>query len=106
MEKRDADGADLALVSLSLRVMQLQGAYFDEPSPRTINSRAHDQLMVLKHEKIPPLLALILGKSAAFTPKLAEDFRFIKQEWDERNAIMARNITAAAQQFPAVGWSC
>ncbi len=79
---------------------QIQQYFHDSPSPMFINSDVLDSLMYLKHVRTYEVLVPIFEKNPDFTPELADDLKFIYQEWAERNEIMAANIEKAARKFP------
>ncbi|GAG37347.1 unnamed protein product, partial [marine sediment metagenome] len=98
-EKEDPENVDLTFVRFLMETQAIQACFWESPSPMFINSDVFDRIMYLKHVRTPPLLLAIVSKSPDFTPKLADDLKFVEEEWVERNAIMARNIEQAARRF-------
>jgi hypothetical protein len=73
-------------------------ARFDGCGPELINSPAYDAVIIAKHHmlfNLRPRLLKTIGEK-----ELAEEFRFVGEEWQERNEIMARNIRQIATRFP------
>src|ERR1022692_2588979 len=73
--------------------------FYSSSGPETINSEGLDRIIRLKHyiweELMPRLSARIPSLS-----DLAGEFAFFRDEWHERNQIMADNIASQARKRP------
>jgi pheromone shutdown protein TraB len=67
--------------------------------PQTINSGAHDSVIRIKHSLWHDIMPVILKKYPGYET-LIDDYNFEKQQWLERNKIMADNIVKAAKEYP------
>lgn len=67
-------------------------------TPEVINSEAFDHVIRIKHSLEVTLLPL-LAKHEGHEEMLA-DWRFLFEEWEERNTIMADNLTRICSGFP------
>jgi hypothetical protein len=74
-----------------------QNRFYRSGGPELINSPAHDMVIATKHgianDIVPNLLA------ASGERELSEEFLFFRDEWEERNQIMAQNIRDIARKF-------
>lgn len=66
--------------------------------PEKINSAAYDMIIATKHQIMFGMIPTVLA--AAGRRELSGEFRYLAEEWQVRNAAMARNIASAARQFP------
>ena len=73
--------------------------FYSSSGPETINSEGLDRIIRLKHyiweELMPRLSARVPSLS-----DLAGEFAFFRDEWHERNQIMADNIASQARKRP------
>jgi hypothetical protein len=94
-QKNDPNRLDLKIMGLGEYASQSQGKFSDAA---TINSEAFDSTIRIKHfiwyEMMPQVLEKYKGYEEA-----ADNFKFLGDEWKERNKIMADNIIKAAKQY-------
>jgi hypothetical protein len=67
-------------------------------SPEIINSQAYDSLIRLKHSVWRNIMPEIFKKYRDYE-SLVQDCYFFRDQWNERNRIMAENIIKAAKQY-------
>lgn len=72
--------------------------YFDLHSgPEIINSEGYDALIRMKHFLVPEMMAQ-LSTEVPTLSNLAPEFAFFRDEWRDRNRIMADNIVSQARK--------
>lgn len=67
--------------------------------PEIINSEGYDSITMLKLSTLYDITPFLLKKYPGYETT-ADDYLFEKQEWQERNKIMADNIIKAAKEYP------
>jgi len=91
--------------STDLKTLQLldnafiTSAQMRNSPPTIINSEGFDALTRLRRSLAFDIIPEILEKYPAYK-SLSEEGRFIKDVWQERNRIMAKNIVKAAKEYP------
>ena len=68
--------------------------------PEVINSQEHDLLVKLWENMLYDIFPTCVLAKDPTRKQTIEDIRFIKQEWEDRNRIMAQNILKWAQKYP------
>ena len=86
------------LGSLSDRLLESQTYFSLNAGPEIVNSRGFDDLIRVKHEISDELLPGLSARTPSLG-NLAGEFAFLRDQWDERNRIMADNIIAQARKF-------
>jgi hypothetical protein len=95
----DPDSTDLRIARLAEEATKAQLDLDHHARPEIINSPAYDHLIRIKHS----LWDYILPALMAHHPNHQQangDFEFLRDEWGERNHIMADNIAAIAADYP------
>lgn len=96
IQKEDPNSIDLKILYLYGFASQSQGSF---DSPESINSDGFDSIIKIKHlvwyEMMPQVLEKYNGYKEA-----ASDLHFLKDQWQERNKIMANNIINVANNYP------
>lgn len=94
LSAEDPESLDLRLVQLAREVALGQTAFYDHLTPKAINSEAFDRLMRVKRS----LDQIIIAAACAHPgyEDITQEYAFFRDEWDERNRIMAENIVALA----------
>jgi hypothetical protein len=91
--------------SADLKILQLLDSAFTASAqmrngpPTILNSEGFDALTRLRRSLAFDIIPEILKKYPAYK-SLSEEGHFIKDVWEERNRIMAKNIVKAAEQYP------
>jgi hypothetical protein len=67
-------------------------------APEIINSEAHDSIVRIKHSFWYDIVPTILEKYPEYETLINED-HFFRDQWRQRNRIMADNIIKAAKQY-------
>ena len=76
-----------------------QSYFMANAGPEVINSDGFDQIVRLKHFIWQELMPELSAKVASLSD-LAGEFAFFRDEWHERNRIMASNIATQAKRRP------
>ena len=97
--KKDTNSVQVLLGQLLSEAETRQAHLNAEGTLKGINSPAYDMIINLKHSLMSDVLPNAIEASGDGT--LAGEFRFLADEWQERNRIMARNIQDIARSFPA-----
>ena len=94
------DSIDLKIAFLSWSYAATsESVLYDKGTPDIINSEVHDSIIRIRHSVWFDILPSILVKYPKYE-KLAKDYHFSRNQWQERNKIMAENIVKAATQYP------
>lgn len=80
------------------RAEQCQLLLSQNAGPEIINSEAFDHVVRIKHSFSTTLLPLLAYRAGM--GEMVADFRFVSDEWEERNAIMADNLTRICREHP------
>ena len=98
--KNNPDSIDLKIALLLWQNIDPTLSYLSNNStPEMINSQAYDNLIRAKKSIWYDILPKILADYNGYET-LSEDYKFSKDQWLERNKIMADNIIKAARQYP------
>jgi hypothetical protein len=95
----DPNSIDAATTQLLEYAMQAEASMFGNGGPEIINSEAHDSVIRIKKSVSEKILPAIIEKYPKYK-SLAGQKEFFKEQWAERNRIMANNILKAAEQYP------
>jgi len=96
---KDPNSLDIEISQLRGYASQAQNMLFMNFGPEIINSDAHDSIIRVRRSLWFDIMPVILKKYPGYET-LIDDYRFQKQEWQERNKIMADNIVKAAKEYP------
>ncbi len=99
MEKDTPDSADLITFKTMAQVTQSQIYWHRTASPKIINSEGFDSLIRAKKYLQHDVLSSIFNKYPEYKI-IADEIFFFKNQWQERNRIMANNIIKAAKEYP------
>ncbi len=99
VEKDDPDSVDLQVARLVKEALACQMELVRHAPPEMINSDAHDRIIRIKHTIAKRIMPALWAEYPGYE-RLGEDGRFVAQEWEERNRIMAGNILKAAAAYP------
>ncbi|MFZ2148128.1 MAG: DUF5694 domain-containing protein [Sedimentisphaerales bacterium] len=99
VEGNDPESLDLKIAKLQRYAGQSEAHMFINSSPDIINSEAHDSIVRIKHFLWHDIIPTILKKYPGYET-LIDDDHFQRDQWQERNRIMANNIIKAAKQYP------
>ncbi|MHC4458457.1 MAG: DUF5694 domain-containing protein [Planctomycetota bacterium] len=98
LKKSAPESADLKTVQLLDNAFTTTAQLQNGP-PEIINSEGFDALTRLRRSLAFDIIPEILKKYPAYK-SLFDEGHFIKDVWQERNRIMAKNIVKAAEQYP------
>ena len=96
---RDADSTDLRTARLAEHATNAQLDLDHHARPEIINSPAYDHLIRMKHSLWDYILPALMAHHPDHQ-QTTGDFEFLRDEWTERNHIMADNIAAIAAEYP------
>ncbi len=99
VETDEPNSMDLKIAKLLGHIAGAEYHLFKNAEPRIINSEAHDSIIRTKKSLWYDILPSIVEKYPGYQI-LADDYRFAKDQWNQRNRIMADNIIKAAKEFP------
>lgn len=97
--ENDPNSLDLKIAQLMGYAGQAEGYLFTNSDPEIINSEAHDSIIRIKKSLWYDIMPTILKKYPGYKT-LVEDYYFARDQWIERNRIMADNIIKAAKEYP------
>jgi len=96
IQKEDPNSIDLKILYLYGFASQSQDSF---DSPESINSDGFDSIIKIKHLAWYEMMPQVLEKYDGYK-EAASDLYFLKDQWQERNKIMANNIINAANKYP------
>ena len=96
---RDPHSTDLRTARLAEDAAKAQLHLDHHAGPEIINSPAYDHLIRIKHSLWDYILPALMAQHPDHQ-QAAPDFEFLRDEWTERNHIMADNIAAIAADHP------
>ncbi|MHC4457483.1 MAG: serine hydrolase [Planctomycetota bacterium] len=99
VNKNDPNCLDLKIAKLWSYASLAEGQLFIKSPPEVINSDAHDSIIRVKHSLWYDIMPTILQKYPGYET-LIDDYHFARDQWHQRNQIMADNITKAAKKYP------
>jgi hypothetical protein len=98
-ENRTAAPAETAVLGPLSEDASRSQQYFDlNAGPEIINSEGYDRLIRLKHFLFRKLMPELSTRVESLRD-LAPEFAFFRDEWNERNRIMAENIVKQASRY-------
>lgn len=99
LRKENPDCFDLKVNQLWEYAYQTKDRLFENSGPEIVNSDAYDSAVrmvyLLWFDIVPPILKKYPGYEG-----LVEHYCFERDEWQERNRIMADNIIKVAKEYP------
>ena len=97
--KEDPNSVDCKIAQLFNYAGQAERHLFMNCAPEVINSEAHDSIIRIKHSLWYDILPTILKNYPGYET-LIDDYHFERDQWQQRNEIMANNIIKAAKEYP------
>lgn len=97
--KEDPNSVDLKITQLLGYAGQAEGYLFINSGPEVINSEARDSVIRIKKSLWYDIIPTILRKYPEYET-LIDDYHFARDQWQQRNRIMADNIIKAAKEYP------
>jgi len=97
--QEDPNSVDVKIGIVWQYAAKAEGELFMKSSPEIINSEAHDSIIRIKHSLWYDIVPTILGKYSEYRT-LIDDYHFARDQWQERNRIMANNIIKTAKEYP------
>ena len=95
----DADSTDLRIARLAEDATKAQLDLDHRAGPEIINAPAYDHLIRIKHSLWDHILPALIAHHPDHQ-QADGDFEFLRDEWQERNHIMADNIATIAAEYP------
>ncbi len=99
VKESNPESLDLKIARLQGYVSQAEGYLFINSAPEVINSEAHDSIIRIKKSLWYDIMPTILEKYPGYET-LIDDYHFARDQWQQRNKIMASNIIKAARKYP------
>ncbi len=101
LKAQHPNSVDIKTASLMGLAGQAEWHLFTKASPEIINSDAHDAVIRIKHSVWYDIVPTIF-ENYPFpqSQQLIDDYKFFKDQWHQRNKIMADNIIKAAKKYP------
>jgi hypothetical protein len=101
IKKKDPESIDRKIADLYTCDLQAESCLTDAANakPEIINSEVLDAVVRLKNSLYHEILPEI-HKNDSDYEELVSESRFFRDDWSERNRIMADNIIKAAKQYP------
>jgi hypothetical protein len=94
----DPNALAIATNGLFASIQQAQMELVSRADPGVINSPAFDELSANKRQLVYGLWPSLLSESGLDT--VISDLRFFEEEWNDRNRIMAENISRISEDYP------
>lgn len=98
-EKDNPESVELKISLLQDYAGQAQEYLQLNAGPKLINSKGFDSIVRAKDSVWENILPIIMGKDSRHK-QAVDELRFLVNEWQQRNTIMANNIVKAAKQNP------
>ena len=99
LEKEDHNSLNAQIARLWSQAISAEAFLFTNGCPEVINSDAYDSVIRIKNSLWYEIIPVILQQYTDFKV-LMDDCHFFKDQWNERNRIMADNIIKAAKEYP------
>lgn len=96
--EKDPNSLDLKIIQLKMHAGRAEGNLFMNKGPEVINSETHDSIIRIKKSVWYDIMPTILEKYPGYET-LIEDYHFARDQWNQRNRIMADNIIKTAKQY-------
>ena len=97
--EKDQNSLDLKIARLQGLASEAEARLILNGAPEIINSEAHDSIIRIKKSLWYDIMPTILQKYPGYQT-LIQDYHFTRDQWNERNGIMADNVIKAARQYP------
>ncbi len=97
--EKDPNSLDLKIAGLQGLAGEAEARLVLNATPEIINSEAHDSIIRIKKSCWYDIMPTILKNYPGYQT-LIQDYQFTRDQWNERNRIMADNIIKAARQYP------
>lgn len=99
LEKENSESFDLKINQLWEYAYQVKDDLRENASPNVVNSEAYDSAVRMVYLLWFDIVPNILKKYPGYET-LIKHYNFERDEWQERNSIMANNIIKAAKEYP------
>lgn len=99
IQKEDPNSVDLKILSLAGYAYNARDEMNMNFGPKEINSEVFDLIIRIKNSLTEDIAETIYKKYPGYEG-LADDCKFFRDQWLERNKIMAENIKKAAKEYP------
>lgn len=99
LEKEPPSSLNAKIARLWRQASLAEFLLFENGCPEVINSEAHDSVVRIRFSLWHDITPMILQKYPDFKT-LMDDCHFFRDQWNERNRIMADNIIKAAKEYP------
>ncbi len=99
LKKNNPESVDLKIAQLSTYGDQAEIYLFKNCGPKAINSEGFDAIIRIRHDLWKKIRPEILKRYPGYET-LVDDYHFERNQWQERNEIMADNIIKAAREYP------
>jgi hypothetical protein len=99
IQKDDPNSIDLKTISLSEYAYKVRDEMLVNFGPKEYNSEPFDLIIKMKHLITGDIAETIYRKYPGYEG-LADICKFFRDQWLERNKIMAENIKKAAKEYP------
>ncbi len=99
LEKEDPNSLNIKIAQLLDWSAEAEAHLLKSSCPEVINSESHDSVIRIKHSLRYDIVPMILKQYPGFKT-LIDDCHFFKDQWHERNRIMADNIIKVAKEYP------
>jgi len=99
IKENNPESSDHKMIQLLENACIAEAHMFSNAGPEIINSEAHDSVIRIKKLCSDYFFPTMLKKYTGYET-LIEESHFFRDQWHERNKIMAQNIVKAAKQYP------
>ncbi len=99
IQKEDPNSVDLKIGSLAGYAYKARDEMVNNFGPKELNSEPFDLIIRIKTSIVEDIAETIYRKYPGYEG-LADDCKFFRDQWLERNKIMAENIKKAAGEYP------
>ncbi len=99
LEKEDPNSLNIKIAQLLDWSAEAEAHLLKSSCPEVINSESHDSVIRIRHSLRYDIVPMILKQYTGFKT-LIDDCHFFKDQWHERNRIMADNIIKVAKEYP------
>lgn len=96
--QKDPNCIDLKILKILIDASYAQGYLDIHGSPRNINSEGYDRIIRIKHSVGKEIMPEILKKYPEYEI-LGTESKFFRDQWKQRNKIMAENIVRIADEY-------
>jgi hypothetical protein len=99
IQKEDLNSVDLKIISLSEYAYKVRDEMVVNLGPKEFNSELYDHIIIIKNSLTEDIAETIYRKYPGYED-LTDNCKFFRDQWLERNTIMAENIKKAAKEYP------